>query len=76
MAVKKAADTKIAAAETVKEEKVKKTAAKKPAVKKEASKEEAVQVKEEAPKKYQVSEDHYVYCHLYDDKIKKGAQPG
>ena len=32
--------------------------------------------KEEAPKKYQVSEDHYVYCHLYDDKIKKGAQPG
>ncbi|MCI8515539.1 MAG: hypothetical protein HFG75_01480 [Hungatella sp.] len=51
MAVKKAADTKIAAAETVKEEKVKKTAAKKPAVKKEASKEEAVQVKEEAPKK-------------------------
>ena len=32
--------------------------------------------KEEAPKKYQVSEDHYVYCHLYDDTIKKGAQPG
>ncbi|MDO5417724.1 MAG: dipeptide ABC transporter ATP-binding protein [Lachnospiraceae bacterium] len=26
--------------------------------------------KTEAPKRYQVSEDHYVYCHLYDDKIK------
>ncbi len=23
--------------------------------------------KTEAPKKYQVSEDHYVYCHLYDE---------
>ena len=23
--------------------------------------------KKEAPKKYQVSEDHYVYCHLYDE---------
>ncbi len=28
--------------------------------------------KAEAPKRYQVSEDHYVYCHLYDDKIKEG----
>ena len=26
--------------------------------------------KTEAPKRYQVSENHYVYCHLYDDKIK------
>ncbi|MCH3914066.1 MAG: ATP-binding cassette domain-containing protein [Acidaminococcaceae bacterium] len=23
------------------------------------------------PKRYQVGEDHYVYCHLYDDKIKE-----
>lgn len=23
-----------------------------------------------APEKYQASEDHYVYCHLYDDKLK------
>lgn len=29
--------------------------------------------KEEAPKKYQVSEDHYVYCHLYDDKMKENS---
>ncbi len=28
--------------------------------------------KVEAPQRYQVSEDHYVYCHLYDDKIKGG----
>jgi oligopeptide/dipeptide ABC transporter ATP-binding protein len=27
--------------------------------------------KTEAPKRYQVSEDHYVYCHLYDDINKK-----
>ncbi|HIT65365.1 MAG TPA: dipeptide ABC transporter ATP-binding protein [Candidatus Ventrimonas merdavium] len=26
--------------------------------------------KETAPERYQVAEDHYVYCHLYDDKIK------
>ncbi|WP_312428908.1 ABC transporter ATP-binding protein [Lacrimispora sp.] len=24
-----------------------------------------------APERYQVDEDHYVYCHLYDDKINK-----
>ena len=27
--------------------------------------------KEKAPERYQVSGDHYVYCHLYDDKIKE-----
>ena len=27
--------------------------------------------KEKAPERYQVSDDHYVYCHLYDDKIKE-----
>ena len=27
--------------------------------------------KKEAPKRYQVSDSHYVYCHLYDDKIKE-----
>ena len=27
--------------------------------------------KEKAPERYQISEDHYVYCHLYDDKIKE-----
>ncbi len=27
--------------------------------------------KAEAPRKYQVSEDHYVYCHLYDEVNKK-----
>ncbi len=26
--------------------------------------------KEVAPERYQVDEDHYVYCHLYDDKIQ------
>ena len=30
--------------------------------------------RKEAPKRYQVSEDHYVYCHLYDDDIRaKGS---
>ena len=24
-----------------------------------------------APERYQVNDDHYVYCHLYDDKIKE-----
>ncbi|WP_367566696.1 ABC transporter ATP-binding protein [Lacrimispora sp.] len=24
------------------------------------------------PERYQVDEEHYVYCHLYDDKIKEG----
>ena len=27
--------------------------------------------KQKAPERYQVSDDHYVYCHLYDDKIKE-----
>ena len=27
--------------------------------------------KKKAPERYQVSGDHYVYCHLYDDKIKE-----
>lgn len=27
--------------------------------------------KTDPPKKYQVSEEHFVYCHLYDDKIKE-----
>ena len=27
--------------------------------------------KKKAPERYQVSDDHYVYCHLYDDKIKE-----
>lgn len=27
--------------------------------------------KTEAPTRYQVSEDHYVYCHLYDDAAQK-----
>ena len=27
--------------------------------------------KKKAPEHYQVSDDHYVYCHLYDDKIKE-----
>lgn len=27
--------------------------------------------KEKAPERYQVADDHYVYCHLYDDKIKE-----
>lgn len=27
--------------------------------------------KTEAPERYQMDEGHYVYCHLYDDKIKK-----
>jgi hypothetical protein len=22
------------------------------------------------PPRYQVDEDHYVYCHLYDDKVE------
>lgn len=26
--------------------------------------------KDKAPERYQVDEEHYVYCHLYDDKIK------
>ncbi len=26
---------------------------------------------QKAPERYQVDEDHYVYCHLYDDRIKK-----
>ena len=35
--------------------------------------------KTEAPKKYQVSEDHYVYCHLYDEgngRQENGGQEG
>lgn len=27
--------------------------------------------KTDPPKKYQVSDNHFVYCHLYDDKIKE-----
>lgn len=27
-----------------------------------------------APERYQVDEDHFVYCHLYDDKIKKQSE--
>ncbi|MFR3753921.1 MAG: M55 family metallopeptidase, partial [Enterocloster sp.] len=27
--------------------------------------------KQKAPERYQVSDDHYVYRHLYDDKIKE-----
>lgn len=30
--------------------------------------------KEKAPERYQVSGDHYVYCHLYDDKIKENKE--
>lgn len=27
--------------------------------------------REKAPERYQAAEEHYVYCHLYDDKIKE-----
>ena len=30
--------------------------------------------KEKAPERCQVSGDHYVYCHLYDDKIKENKE--
>ena len=30
--------------------------------------------KEKVPERYQVSDDHYVYCHLYDDKIKENKE--
>ena len=30
--------------------------------------------KKKAPERYQVSDDHYVYCHLYDDKIKENKE--
>lgn len=30
--------------------------------------------KTDPPKRYQVNENHFVYCHLYDDKIKEQGQ--